>query len=283
MRSWMNAGRSYVPPVAVGEVMRAAGIGRVIDSRHPDFRVDEHVDGVFGVQRFAVSDGDGVTHVDTTLARCRCISASSASAASPPTSGYSTSAGRRRARRSSSLAPPGRSGASSVRSRGSRAAVWSGSPAARRSAAGWWTSSASTRRSTTSRAASQRSCANTLPKGVDVFFDNVGGEVLEAVLARLARGARVVICGAISQYNATERPAARPTTCSCSSTRATMKGFVIFDYADRYGEGAAPARRVAPQRRPAYHARMSCDGDIEQFPETSCCGCSAARTRASWS
>ena len=68
MRSWMNAGRSYVPPVEIGEVMRAAGIGRVIDSRHPDFEVGEHLYGVFGVQRYAVSDGSGVTRVDTSLA-----------------------------------------------------------------------------------------------------------------------------------------------------------------------------------------------------------------------
>jgi hypothetical protein len=57
MRSWMNPGRSYVPPVEIGEVMRAAGIGRVIDSRHPDYQVGEHVYGAFGVQRYAVSDG----------------------------------------------------------------------------------------------------------------------------------------------------------------------------------------------------------------------------------
>ena len=65
MRGWMNAARSYVPPVEIGEVMRAAGIGRVIDSRHPDYEVGEHLYGVFGVQRYAVSDGSGVTRVDT--------------------------------------------------------------------------------------------------------------------------------------------------------------------------------------------------------------------------
>ena len=69
MRTWMNAGRSsYVPPVEIGEVMRAAGIGRVIDSRHPDFDVGQSVYGVFGVQRYAVSDGRGVIAVDTSLA-----------------------------------------------------------------------------------------------------------------------------------------------------------------------------------------------------------------------
>src|ERR1700730_4055685 len=67
MRSWMNAGRSYVPPVEIGEVMRAGGIGRVIDSRHPKYEVGEHLYGVFGVQRYAVSDGSGTTRIDTTV------------------------------------------------------------------------------------------------------------------------------------------------------------------------------------------------------------------------
>src|SRR6516162_1915502 len=56
MRGWMNAGRSYVPPVGIGEVMRAGGLGRVVESRHPDYGVGERVSGVFGVQRYALSD-----------------------------------------------------------------------------------------------------------------------------------------------------------------------------------------------------------------------------------
>ena len=68
MRTWMNAGRSYVPPVQIGEVMRAAGIARVVESRHVDFAVGDEVYGVFGVQSYALSDGRGVTLVDTSLA-----------------------------------------------------------------------------------------------------------------------------------------------------------------------------------------------------------------------
>ena len=68
MRAWMNDVRSYIPPVQIGEVMRAAAIGRVVESRHPDYQVGNWVNGLFGVQRYAISDGSGVTRVDTSLA-----------------------------------------------------------------------------------------------------------------------------------------------------------------------------------------------------------------------
>ncbi|MFE2628337.1 NADP-dependent oxidoreductase, partial [Streptomyces sp. NPDC059374] len=68
MRGWMNAGRSYIRPVEIGEVMRAGAIGRVIASRHPGFAVGDHVSGSFGVQEYCVSDGRGVTTVDPAAA-----------------------------------------------------------------------------------------------------------------------------------------------------------------------------------------------------------------------
>ena len=74
----MNDVRSYIPPVQIGEVMRAAAIGRVVESRNPDYQVGERVNGVFGVQRYAVSDGSDVTRVDTCWPRRRCIWARSA-------------------------------------------------------------------------------------------------------------------------------------------------------------------------------------------------------------
>jgi NADPH-dependent curcumin reductase CurA len=76
------------------------------------------------------------------------------------------------------------------------------------------------------------------PDGVDVFFDNVGGEVLDAGLGRLTRGARVVICGAISQYNSGQ-PYGPKNYLSLLVNRARMEGFVVFDYASRYAEAGA--------------------------------------------
>jgi hypothetical protein len=74
------------------------------------------------------------------------------------------------------------------------------------------------------------------PKGVDVYFDNVGGDILDAVLAQLARKARVVISGAISQYNSTTGIKGPSNYLSLLVNNARMEGFVVFNYAARYGE-----------------------------------------------
>ena len=68
MPGWMNAGRSYVPPVGIGGGARAGAVGEVLASRHPGFEVGQHVVGMFGVQECAVSDGRGMLTVDPALA-----------------------------------------------------------------------------------------------------------------------------------------------------------------------------------------------------------------------
>jgi hypothetical protein len=105
------------------------------------------------------------------------------------------------------------------------------------------------------------------PDGVDVFFDNVGGQILDLGLTRLARGARVVICGAISQYNNTAPPAGPSNYLMLLVARASMTGFVVFDFADRYAAGtAALAEWVAAGRLRSVEDVVS--GGIESFPET---------------
>ena len=84
------------------------------------------------------------------------------------------------------------------------------------------------------RKALQQHC----PKGIDVYFDNVGGDILDAALTQLARGARIVICGAISQYNNTTPIKGPSNYLSLLVNRASMKGMVVFDYADRYADAA---------------------------------------------
>lgn len=68
MRGWMNEGKSYVPPVQIGEVMRAGGVGKVIESNHPKFQAGDYVSGLLGVQEYATVDGKGLTKVNPSLA-----------------------------------------------------------------------------------------------------------------------------------------------------------------------------------------------------------------------
>jgi NADPH-dependent curcumin reductase CurA len=74
------------------------------------------------------------------------------------------------------------------------------------------------------------------PKGVDLYFDNVGGEILDAVLSNIAMNARIVLCGAISQYNSMERPKGIANTSMMIMRRGRMQGFIVFDFAHRYAE-----------------------------------------------
>jgi NADPH-dependent curcumin reductase CurA len=104
------------------------------------------------------------------------------------------------------------------------------------------------------------------PDGIHVFFDNVGGDILEAALARLAMHARIVICGAISQYNNTEPMKGPSNYLSLLVNRASMTGMVVFDYADRYGEAAREmAGWIAAGR--LKHKEDIVEGGVRAFPE----------------
>jgi NADPH-dependent curcumin reductase CurA len=104
------------------------------------------------------------------------------------------------------------------------------------------------------------------PKGIDVYFDNVGGEILDAALALLARRARVIICGAISQYNNLSAVQGPRNYMSLLVNHALMEGFVVFDYAARYPEGmqALAGWMMAGKLK----AREDIVDGLETFPDT---------------
>jgi NADPH-dependent curcumin reductase CurA len=238
MRTWMNAGRSYVPPVEIGAVMRAAGIARVVESRHADFAVGDEVYGVFGVQRYALADGRGVTRVDTTLApapvHLGVLGISGLTAyfglldIGRPEPGQTVVI-------SGAAGSVGSVVGQIARIKGCRAIGIAGGEEKCR----WLVDELGFDAAIDYKAGDLHAQLKAhAPNGVDVFFDNVGGEALEAALARLARGGRVVLCGAVSQYNnaAGGGPA---NYMQLLVARGSMTGFVIFDYADRYAEGVA--------------------------------------------
>lgn len=237
MRGWMNAGKSYIPPVEIGQVMRAYGTGAVVASRHPDFPVGELVTGEFGVQEYALSDGRGVRRIDRELP--------------VPTSAYLGLLGLTgltayfglldvgRFQSGQTVAVSGAAGAvgSTVgqiaKLHGGRViGIAGGTKKCRYLVNELGFDAAIDYKSENVRQALHAHA----PGGVDVFFDNVGGDILDDGLLRLAQGATVVICGAVSQYNSTAGAQGPNNYLALLIARARMEGFVVTDYEDRYAE-----------------------------------------------
>jgi NADPH-dependent curcumin reductase CurA len=238
MRGWMNAGASYVPPVEVGAVMRAGAVGLVTASGHPGFAVGDYVYGAFGVQEYALSDGRGVITIDTSLAEPATYLGTLGMSGLTAYFGL-LDVGRIKA--GDTVVVSGAAGAVGsvagqiAKIKGCRVIGIAGGPDKCRTVTeDFGFDAAIDYRAEDVRKALREHA----PGGVDVYFDNVGGEILDAVLTRLARGARIIICGAVSQYNETQvqGPA---NYLMLLVARATMAGMVIFDYEDRFPSAIA--------------------------------------------
>jgi len=103
------------------------------------------------------------------------------------------------------------------------------------------------------------------PNGVDIYFDNVGGDILDTVLTRINRKARIIICGAISQYNNTTPVKGPANYLSLLVNRARMEGIVVFDYADRYP--LAIAELAGYLKAGTMKSREDVVAGLDTFPE----------------
>lgn len=232
MRGWLNDVRSYVPPVKIGEVMRAGVTGTVVKSRHPDFAVGDAVTGTLGVTEYALSDGTGVRRIDTSVA------------------GPATWLG--------ALGMPGLTAYHGLYEVGEMKSGDTVLISAAAGAVGSVAGQIAKARGCTviGIAGGPDKCAwlreigfdaaidyknedvltrlrEIAPKGIDVYFDNVGGDILDAALANLRHGARIIICGAISSYNEEKLPPGPSRYMSLLVFRARMQGFLVFDYPDK--------------------------------------------------
>ena len=267
MRGWMNEGKSYIRPVAIGEVMRAGGGGKVIASKHAKFAVGDTVTGAFGVQQYALSDGKGVVKVDT---RRVPLPVYLGTLGMPGMTAYFGLLEVGKPKEGETVVVSGAAGAVGMvvgqiaRIMGCRVVGIAGGPEKCKyltSELGF--DAAIDYKHQDVKAALKEHC----PKGIDVYFDNVGGEILDACLARLAMHARIVICGAISQYNATEGMQGPKNYMSLLVNRASMTGMVVFDYAERYGEAAREmAGWIAAGRLKTKEDVVA--GGIDAFPAT---------------
>jgi hypothetical protein len=238
MRGWMNDARSYIKPVAIGEVMRAGAVGSVVASRHPKFAAGDHVVGTLGVQEYAIADGKALTRVDPRLAP---LPVYLSTLGMPGMTAYFGLLDVGKPQPGNTVVVSGAAGAVGTvvgqiaKIKGCRAVGIAGGS----DKCAWIRDELGFDAAIDYKAGDVRKAlAQHCPDGIDVYFDNVGGEILDAALTRLARHARIVICGAISQYNNTTPVRGPANYLSLLVNRASMTGMVVFDYADRYADAA---------------------------------------------
>jgi NADPH-dependent curcumin reductase CurA len=268
MRGWLNDVRSYIPPVGVGEVMRAAGVGTVEESRHPDHQPGDVVAGTLGVTSHAVIAGDDLSAVDTAVAPAETWLGA---LGMPGLTAYFGLFDVCRPQPGETILVSGAAGAVGsivgqlAKAHGCRVVGIAGGEEKCR----WLTDVLGFDAALDYRGEVplSRALAAAAPKGIDMYFDNVGGEILDLALRRLRRKGRIAICGAIASYNATEPPPGPAHYMSLLVNRASMEGFLVFDYADRYPEAVADlSARLANGSLVARETVV--EGGIEDFGTT---------------
>ena len=201
MRGWLNDAKSYIEPVQVGDVMRAGTVGEVIESKHEKFAVGDYVCGHNGVQSYAVSDGSGLYKVDPTLAP---LPYYLGVLGMPGMTGYFGLLKTGEPKAGETVVVSGAAGAVGslvgqiAKIKGCRVVgIAGGSEKCKFLVEELGFDAAVDYKNENVKKALKQAC----PDGVDVYFDNVGGDILDDVLTQINVRARIVICGAISQYN----------------------------------------------------------------------------------
>ena len=240
MRGRMRDVKSYAAPAALGEVMVGGAVSQIIASKNAAFAEGDIVQGSFGWQEYAVSDGAGVHRVDATLAP---ISTAVGVLGMPGMTAYfgllevgQPAAGETVVVSAASGAVGGLVG-QIAKIKGCRAVGIAGG--AKKCA--YLTETLGFDAAIDYRAAPdlRAALAEACPDGIDVYFDNVGGATLDTVLSLINLHARIAICGMISEYNLTEPELAPRPTRALLVNRARMQGLLVTDWADRRAEGVA--------------------------------------------
>ena len=271
MRGWMNEGKSYIPPVNIGEVMRAGGVGKVIASREPNFAVGDHVAGMFGIQEYCLVAANeikprGLHKIDLRMGSLpQWLNA----LGMPAMTAYFGLLEVGQASSGDTVVVSGASGAVGqtvgqvAKIKGCRAIGIAGGKAKCDFVVNEFGFDACIDyKGGRLKDGLKQHC----PDGVDVYFDNVGGDILDAVLARLNRKARVVICGAISQYNNTAPIQGPRNYLNLLVTRSRMEGMVVFDYADRYHLAVKDIAQWMKEGK--FKSKEDIVDGIENFPAT---------------
>ena len=267
MRGWMNDRKSYIEPIKIGDVMRAGSIGKVIKSNnHKSFNVGDCVTGWGGVQEYVATNGGNWYKVDDNLAPMpKYIGA----LGMPGMTAYFGILEVGKIKEGDIVLVSGAAGA--VGSIVGQIAKIKGCTvigiAGGKNKCDYLINelgfdAAIDYKSEDIMKALKEKC----PKGIDVYFDNVGGDILNAALTKLRMRARIVICGAISQYNSKTEMKGPSNYLSLLVNRATMQGMVVMDYAKDYSKAAQDMGKWMMQGK--LKSKEDIYEGIENFHET---------------
>jgi NADPH-dependent curcumin reductase CurA len=240
-RMWINDVPTYLPPVGIGEVMRGVGVGRVVASRHPGYEEGSHVTGLTGWQDYVVA-GD---HLPLTPIPADLPAPPEATLGILGVTGITAYYGLTEVAEvregetvvvSAAAGAVGSAAGQIAKILGARAVGIAGGPEKCR----FLLDDLGYDAAVDYKAPDFREqLAAATPDGVDVDFENVGGEVMDAVFARLNLRARVALCGLISGYNEADPPPGPRNMGVLLVNRVTLRGFIILDWWERFPEAMA--------------------------------------------
>tara|TARA_R110002073_G_scaffold128999_3_gene275087 strand:+ start:42811 stop:43815 length:1005 start_codon:yes stop_codon:yes gene_type:complete len=267
MRGWMNANKSYIDPIAIDDVMRAGSIGKVVKSNnHPKYKIGDCLTGWGGVQQYVATDGTGWHKVDDSIAPMPLFIST---LGMPGMTAYFGILEVGKLKEGDIVLVSGAAGAvGSVVGQIAKikgctvVGIAGGQDKCDYLVNELGFDAAIDYKSENIYAALKEKC----PKGIDVYFDNVGGEILNAALAKLRMHARIVICGAISQYNSLENTKGPSNYLNLLVKRASMQGMVVMDYASDYGKAAQEMGMWIAQGK--LKSKEDIYNRIENFQET---------------
>jgi NADPH-dependent curcumin reductase len=267
MRGWVSEGKSYVPPVQIGETMRAFSVGVVERSNNPAFKVGDGITGMMGAQSHLVTNGKGLSKCDLSLAPAeRWIGGLGmpgmtayfgllevgqpkagetvvVSAASGAVGGIVGQIAKIKGCRAVGIAGGADKCNFVVKELGFDACVDYKAPDLHKQL----------------RAA--------CPNGIDVNFENVGGDIMDTVLAQMNLKGRVAICGLISGYNATEVPPGPKNFRAILVNRLRVQGLIVTDWLNRWPEGVADLVKWNKEGKLKFKEDVRADG-LDKFAET---------------
>ncbi len=238
-RGWLNDVPSYIPPVQLGEPMRAGGIGQVVQSNNPDFAAGDIVQGTISWQDYVAAKPDGPMPF-TKLSRDYPLTHNMSIFGLTSLTAYFGLLELGQPKEGDTVVVSGAAGATGsiagqiAKIKGARVVGIAGGP----DKCNWLTSKANFDAAIDYKNENvEEKLKELCPNGVNVYFDNVGGAILDAVLLNLAQGARIVVCGGISSgYHSWETDHPPRNYMNLILHSARMEGFLVLTYAARFPE-----------------------------------------------